>query len=68
MRLQTKRRLLFYKETVRSTPPDCPEFGCDKLMNLVKTGRGEDIVFVALHTKDKSYFFFCVPTLFFFKF
>ena len=34
---------------VRSTPPECPEFGCEKLMTLVKTGRGEERCF---HSPD----------------
>ena len=30
---------------VKSTPPECPQFGCDKLMTLVKTRRGEECCF-----------------------
>ena len=41
---------------VRSSPSECPEFGCEKLMTLVKTGRGEERCFRCSSHKGQKVF------------
>ena len=55
------QRNLLIRSRSRSTPPECPEVGCENLMTLVKTGRGEDRCFRCPSHKGQKVFL-CTDT------
>ena len=61
-----KKALAFLQQNLllRSTPPEYTEFGCEKLMILVKTGRGEEHCFCCPSHKGQKVVL-CIDTFFF---